>query len=175
MSDERVDGYAEAMLAVAGAEGDSQAIEDELFQFAQALGSSDELRSTLNDDAVPVERRQQIVEDLVQGQASSATRGLISMVVAAGRAEDLPQIIERVGQLGAEQRNKSVAEVRSAVPLDADQQQRLAAALKSSTGKDVEIRVVIDESVMGGLITQIDDEVIDGSVRSRLGQLREAF
>ena len=78
-------------------------------------------------------------------------------------------------QLGANQRGKVLAEVRSAVPLTDDQKGRLADALNRSTGKDVEVAVVVDESVLGGLVTRIDDQVIDGSVRSRLSQLREAF
>jgi F-type H+-transporting ATPase subunit delta len=68
-----------------------------------------------------------------------------------------------------------VAEVRSAVPLSADQTTRLAAALATATGKAVEIKVVIDPSVLGGLVTQIGDTVIDGSVRHRLNQVREAI
>jgi F-type H+-transporting ATPase subunit delta len=61
------------------------------------------------------------------------------------------------------------------VELTEDQKTRLAAALKQRTGKDVEIIVVIDPSVIGGIVTQIGDTVIDGSVRQRLSQLRESF
>jgi F-type H+-transporting ATPase subunit delta len=68
-----------------------------------------------------------------------------------------------------------VAEVRSAIPLTAAQEEQLAAALRVATGKDVEVKVIVDESILGGLVAQIGDQVIDGSVRARLGQLREAF
>ena len=71
--------------------------------------------------------------------------------------------------------NRVVAEVRSAVDLDDDQKRRLAASLKQATGKDVDIVVVIDPSVMGGVVTQIGDTVIDGSIRARLSKLRESF
>ena len=68
-----------------------------------------------------------------------------------------------------------MAEVYSVIELTEDQQVRLASSLQSATGKEVEIKVIIDESVMGGLLVQIEDEVIDGTVRTRLKQLREAF
>jgi len=68
-----------------------------------------------------------------------------------------------------------VAEVRSAIPLTDDQKHRLGTALKQATGKDVTVKVVIDPKVLGGVVTQIGDEIIDGSVRSRLSQLRNAF
>jgi F-type H+-transporting ATPase subunit delta len=66
-----------------------------------------------------------------------------------------------------------VAEVRSAVPLDEDQRTRLAAALGRATGRAVDVKVVIDPEVLGGVVAQVGDTVIDGSVRARLDELRE--
>ena len=175
MSDEKIQGYARAILAVASAESNGAQIEDEIYRFSQVLQSSEELKSTLSDASIPSARRQQIVEDLLDGQATQTTLALVSMIVAAGMGSDIKAIADRVIGLGAESRDKAVAEVYSVVDLSSDQQQRLAAALKSATGKDVEMKIIIDESVMGGLLVQIEDEVIDGTVRTRLKQLREAF
>ncbi len=63
--------------------------------------------------------------------------------------------------------------MRSAVPLDAAQQERLAAALSHATGKRVEVKVIVDENVLGGIVARIGDTVIDGTVRRRLAQLKE--
>ena len=175
MSDEKIQGYARAILAVASAESNGAQIEDEIYRFSQVLQSSEELKSNLSDASIPSARRQQIVEDLLDGQATQTTVALVSMIVAAGMGSDIKAIADRVIGLGAESRDKAVAEVYSVVDLSSDQQQRLAAALKSATGKDVEMKIIIDESVMGGLLVQIEDEVIDGTVRTRLKQLREAF
>lgn len=175
MSADRVSSYAEALVAVVQAEGDLAASEDELFAVAQALAGSDELREVLADRRIPAARRQQIVEDLLEGQAAEATVALVSMVVGAGRGSDLVRIIEAAVERSAGLRNKAVAEVRSAIALSDDQQQRLAEALRQATGKDVTVKVIVDPSVMGGLVTRIGDEVIDGSVRTRINQLREAF
>ena len=175
MSDEKIQGYAQAILAVASAESNGAQIEDEIYRFSQVLQSSEELKSTLSDASIPSARRQQIVEDLLDGQVTQTTVALVSMIVAAGMGSDIKAIADRVIGLGAESRDKAVAEVYSVVDLSSDQQQRLAAALKSATGKDVEMKIIIDESVMGGLLVQIEDEVIDGTVRTRLKQLREAF
>ena len=175
MADSRVTGYAEALFAVATAEGDLGAVEDELFRFAQALRSDDQLGSTLADQGVPVSRRQQVVEDLLGGKASATTTALVSMVVGAGRATDLPAIVDALVERSAASRNKSVATVRSAIDLTAEQRNRLASAINTRTGRDVEIRVVIDPTVLGGVVTEIGDDIIDGSVRRRLNQLRESF
>ncbi len=175
MTDERSHSYAEALLAVARSEGATAEVGDELFRFARVLEGNDELRTTLTDQQLPVSRRQQIVEDLLGGRAHPITTTLVSMVVGAGRARDLPAIIDDLVQLSAAEGNKEVAEVRSAVELSDDQKQRLVAALEAATGKKVELKVVVDPSVLGGLVAQVGDTVIDGSVKTRLQQLQTAF
>jgi F-type H+-transporting ATPase subunit delta len=175
MADDRTLAYAEALFAVARAEGTLGEVEDELFRFSQTLSGSDELREALTDARIPASRRQQIVEDLLGGKASSTTVALVSMVVGTGRAHDLPAIIRQIVEMSAVAANKEVAEVRSAVPLSEDQRDRLAKALNEATGKQVEVKVVVDPSVLGGIVAQVGDTVIDGSVRSRLDQLRNAL
>ena len=72
-----------------------------------------------------------------------------------------------------QERRRAVAEVRSAVPLTADQVERLRDALNRATNKEVEIKVVVDPSVLGGVVARVGDVVIDGSVRHRLEQMKE--
>lgn len=170
MSD-TIDAYAAALLAVLRAEGDTGA-DDEILRFAQALEANDELRNTLVDPHVPAATRQQIVEDLLQGKASDVTTAAVSLVVGAGRAGDFPAIARTLVAKLAAASGRDVAEVRSAVALSEDQMSRLAASLKQATGKDVDVRVTVDPSVLGGIVTTIGDTVIDGSVRSRLAQVK---
>ncbi|HLM64256.1 MAG TPA: ATP synthase F1 subunit delta [Acidimicrobiales bacterium] len=175
MADDRTLAYAEALFSVARAEGTLGEVEDELFDFSQTLSGSDQLRDALTDPHIPASRRQQIVEDLLGRRASSTTVALVSLVVGTGRSRELPAIIRELVEMSAREANKEVAEVRSAVPLTADQRDRLTKALNEATGKQVEVRVVIDPSVLGGVVAQIGDTVIDGSVRSRLDQLKNAL
>ncbi len=168
----RIEAYARAAFEVARAEGDLDEIEDELFRFARAFEGSDELRETLTDAAIPVGRRLGVIADLLGAQASQATVSLVNLVVTAGRARDLPAIVDRVVELAAAERQHVVAEVRSAVPLDEGQRTRLAEALGRATGKSVEVKVLVDPSVLGGLVAEIGDTVIDGTVRTRLDRLR---
>ena len=146
---DRVDGYAAAILEVARAEGSLDAVSDELFQFALVLQRSDQLRQTLTDQSLPPDKRQAIVEDLLGPKASPLTVQLISFVV--------------------------VAEVRTAVDLDDEQRRRLTEALERATGKKIELKVIRDPTVIGGVVARVGDTVIDGTVRHRLEQLREAL
>ncbi len=172
---ERSDLYADAFLAVLAAEGGVNERQDELFRVARVIEGNEELRSALSDPHIPAAKRQQIVEDLLEGKAGPATVGLVSLVVATGRIKDLSEIVDSLLALTAARGEKVVAQVRSAVELTDDQRRRLAESLKASTGKDVDVIVVVDPSVMGGLVTQIGDTVIDGSIRARLSKLRESF
>ena len=170
---ERVEAYAQGFIRVARAEQQRTAVEDDLFRFARALEANDELRGALGDRTVPPERRIAIVEELMGGVGVPVSVGLVSMVVGADRAGELPAVVDRFLELSAEERRHDVAEVRAAVPLDDRLRERLAKALSDATGKQVEVKVVVDPSVLGGIVARIGDTVIDGTVRHRLEQLKE--
>ncbi len=169
----RVDAYARAIYEIVAAEGFLAEAEDELFRFARTFEANDDLRMALSDPGIPAARRQAVVEDLLGGKALIASKAIASFIVGIGRASHLPEIIDRFVELSAESRSREVAEVRSAVALSDEQVSRLAAALGKATGKQVEVKVVVDDSVLGGIVARIGDIVIDGSVRNRIDQLKE--
>ena len=172
MSDQRIDGYARALFEIARAEGSIDEVEDELFRFARSYESSDALRNALIDEQIPAAKRQAIIEDLLGGKATRTTVQLVSMVVGSGRSRELPAIIDKVVARASSAKQLEVAEVRSAVALTPDQETRLAAAITNATGKQVNLKVVVDPAVLGGLVATIGDTVIDGSVRTRIDQLK---
>ena len=172
MSDPRIDGYARGLFEIARAEGTLDEVEDELFRFARSYESSDALRGALTDELIPAERRQTIVEDLLGGKATATTTQLVSLVVGSGRARELPAIIDRLVARASSSKDLEVAEVRTAVPLSDDQKTRLAAALANATGKQVNLKAIVDPSVLGGIVATVGDTVIDGSVRTRIDQLK---
>ena len=172
MSDSRIDGYARGLFEIARAEGNLDEVEDELFRFARQVESSEALRNALTDQFVPAARRQSLVEELLGAKATATTTQLVSMVVGSGRGRDLPAIIDSLVARASSAKNLEVAEVRSAVALTDDQQDRLKAALANATGKQVNLKVIVDPSILGGIVATVGDTVIDGSVRTRVDQLK---
>src|SRR3954469_20648204 len=172
---DRTDGYARGIFDIAQAEGSLDKVENELFQFSQLFQDNEQLREKLTDQSLPVEKRQAIVEDLLDQKATPLTVNLISFIVGAGRARELPDIADRLVQRAAAARQREVAEVRSAIMLDQEQQRRLTEALEKATGKKIELKVIQDPSVLGGVVARVGDTVIDGTVRRRLDQLRETL
>jgi F-type H+-transporting ATPase subunit delta len=97
----------------------------------------------------------------------------VNFVVGAGRSADLPAIADRLAERAAAERDRAIAEVRTATPLDEATVSRLEVALSRATGKQVEVKTVIDPTVLGGIVTRVGDTVIDGSVRQRFTELRD--
>ena len=168
-----VKGYAQALLAVAEAEDDLGTVENELFAFAKVLERDGRLQEALTDPALPVENKRALVKELLGDRANLHTVSILGFLIEQGRAKELGQIVDGLAELAAERRKHVVAEVRSAVPLTQERRKKLAQALSKATGKNVEITVVIDPAVIGGILARVGDEVFDGTVRTRLEDARE--
>jgi F-type H+-transporting ATPase subunit delta len=172
MSSVKIEAYATALFEIAQADGTLALVEDELFRVARAFESNEQLRNTLSDSTIPADRRQQVAEQLLGAKASNTTTQLVSLVIGSGQVRDLPAIVDSLVKRASSEKQQEVAEVRSAVALSDDQKTRLTAALTKVTGKPVNLKVVIDPSVLGGLVAVVGDEVIDDTVRTRLDQLK---
>jgi F-type H+-transporting ATPase subunit delta len=174
MSDDRINGYAQGIFEMARAEGNLERVEDELLSVARAVETAPELRSNLTDPQLPLDKKQGIIDELLAGRASSLTVGVIQLLVGQGRASELPAIATAVAAAAAASRDKELAEVRSAVPLDDETVERIAAALGRATGRTVEVKVVVDPDLIGGVVARVGDTVIDGSIAKRMDSLRQA-
>jgi F-type H+-transporting ATPase subunit delta len=170
-----VSGYATALVAVAEAEGVTRKVEDELYTFAKATDQNAQLRQALTDQTLPVENRQALVRDILGARAHPVTVHLISFVIESGHARDLSKIADAFVEIAATSRQHAVAEVRTAVALTDAQRTRLEEALSRATGRTVEAKVIVDPTVVGGVIARVDDLVFDGSVSGRLEDAKHAF
>ncbi len=170
-----ISGYAAALLAVARAEGDADRISDELYRVSREVSRSNELRETLSDARIPVDRKLGIVSDLLGERVSEKTVALVDMLVSTGRIRDFEAIADRITELLARAEEQVVAEVKSAIELDKAMRDRLAEKLTEAIGKPVTLQVIVDPELIGGVVARVDDTVFDGSVRSRLRELREAW
>lgn len=175
MSNPQVDAYVTAMFEVATANQALAAVEDEMFRLARAYETSDALRSTLTDGTLPIERRQRVIEELLGGKANNVTVQLAAMLIGTGHASMLPQVADALVKRASSTKQLEVAEVRSAVALTDDQKNRLRDALSKATGKQLNLKVVVDPNVIGGLVATVGDEVIDDTVRTRLDQVKARF
>ncbi len=173
---DRTEAYARALLEVARAEGMLGEVEDDLFRFARVFEGNDDLRMALTDPSLPADRRMAVVEELMGGKALNVSAALASFVVGIGRADELPAIVgpvrrARGGRARARGGRGPQRGGARREPAARDSPPRLSQA----TGKQVEVKVIIDEKVLGGVVARIGDTVIDGTIRHRLEQLKETI
>jgi F-type H+-transporting ATPase subunit delta len=168
----RVTGYAAAVFETVSTE-ELEEIEDQLFRFARTVEASRELRGALGDRDLPVSVRQGIVEDLIGEQALPATLRLTAYAIRGGRARDIVATLDAIVVEAARARGWRVARVSSAEEVEDPQRQGLGNALARLTGSPVELQVTIDPTLLGGVVVQVGDLLVDGSARHRLDQLKE--
>jgi F-type H+-transporting ATPase subunit delta len=172
---DRVTGYAAGIFEIARAEDQLERVQNELLQIARAFRSSDELRDSLSNPQLPADRKSAIVNGLLESRASELTIAFVNFLVGLGRASSLPDIVDELAETAAAAVNREVAEIRTAIELDPATVERVVAALARQTGKRLEPKVIVDPSVIGGIVARVGDTVIDGSVQKRLSGLREAL
>lgn len=175
MTTQQVNAYVSAMFDIASANDAVAVVEDEMFRLARAFESNEGLRSSLSDATLPIDRRQKIVEQLLGGKANNVTVQLASLLVGTGHIALLPQVADALVKRASSEKQLEVAEVRSAIELSDTQKARLADALSKATGKKLNLKVVVDPNVIGGLVATVGDEVIDDTVRTRLDQVKSRF
>ena len=161
-----------AICAWADSDGLLDEVEDELFRFARIVGGNPDLRYALSNQFVPAEARRGIVTDLLDGKVAGPTLRLISQAAAYPRGRTVDNNLEEYAGLAADLRQRLVAEVHVVAELTTQQRSRLVAALSAAYGHDVHLNVVIDPELVGGMTVRIGDELINGSVESRLAAVR---
>lgn len=165
-----------AGAAMRGAEaaGDLDDVEDELFRFARLLEREPALRSALTDPGLPDERKTALLGDLLSG-AKPTMRQLVELAVTRRRTGSLEKALDELSELAARRRQRYVAQVRVAAPLDPAQEQRLGASLARIYGREVDLQVDVDPSVIGGVEVRVGDEVLNGTVARSLENVRRSL
>ena len=172
MSTGTAQAYAEAVHAIAAAEGALEIVQAELASIADVVSADPAIVQRLSDRQLPVEQRLRLLEGGVLATAHPATRAALAMLIAAERFGHLRDVTTALSERSAAAVGRTYAEVQVAQPLTDAQATALQAALERATGAELTMRVTVDPSVVGGVRARVGDTVIDGSVARRLSQLR---
>lgn len=152
---------------VRSAGNDSARLADELHAYAQAVNDNPSLRDALSDPARSIADKAALVTGLLEGKALPATIALAKQALA-GTYRTLPVALKTYQQVAAQVHGERVATVRVAHPLADAEKQRLSDALSRQYDRPIHLNEVVDPSVIGGIRVEIGDDVIDGTVASRI-------
>ncbi len=166
---------AQAAFTVADSDGTLDRVEEEIFRFGRAADASADLQMTITDPSLTAATKSAVVRDVLGGRAAPTTELLLEYLAGHLRGRRVDDAAALLSELAAAQRERVVAEVRSAVGLDADQRRRLAEGLSRLQGRQVRLNIAIDPDVLGGISVRIGGEVIDGTVANRLEQARRTL
>ncbi len=168
--------YARALFGLARDDGAVEPIRGELEQLAGLFAQSPELHDSLFRPLHPVEQRRGVLEGVCrQLGASDTLRHFAAFLVDQRRLIDFDAIRDEYGRLADDAAGRTQAHVVSATPLSDAQRERLTRALRARTGREVELEVTLDPSLIGGAIASVGTLVIDGSLKTQLQQLRTSL
>lgn len=159
----------EADIAAADGRRKLDEVEDELFRLDRVLAVERELSDKLSDRNIPLAARQELLHGLLQGKADPVTVRLAERAVD-GRGRSLAASLRSYQVAAAARRNASIATVRVAADLSEAERTRLSEALGRQYGRDIQLNVIVDPKVVGGVRVDIGDEVIDGTIAARLDE-----
>lgn len=145
---------------------------DELLAVAAAIDGSHELELSIGNKLGDPARKAALVERLFSGRLSDAALAIVDHLVSNPRGRRVSAALRAAAATAADEGGTELATVAAASPLSAEQQDRLTRLLERSAGRPVQVTTVIDPSLVGGVRIQLGDHIIDGSVRSRLDDLR---
>ena len=165
--------YANAMADIALAQGAAEPAAKELHEFGAAYRQSHELRTFLASPAVSVRTKHAVIEKIVGRLGTSKIiRNFLFVLADHRRTNLIPEVIVAFHKVLRQRQGVAEAEVSSAIELSAVQKKEMAATLARLTGKKIEAKYALDPALLGGAVVRIGDTIYDGSLRSRLNEMR---
>ena len=166
--------YAQAVYQIALEREEPDTWVEDLQAMAAALEDRD-LLELLDAPQVPAAHKTRAIGQVIGDSVEPLALNLVSLLATRGQAHLLPGILEQYVRLLDRHRGVERAEVVSAVPLPADRRDAIAGVLEALVNKRVQLVSIVDPQVLGGFIARVGDQVVDGSVRTRLKEMRRSI
>ncbi len=171
-SDQLIDGIEQIGIRAIAVSSSHADIENELFAFSRAVSSDPELELAVGSKLGDPAGKASLVDSLLKSKADAGTLAVVRHLVQTPRGRRIGELLALAADIVADASGGIVANVTAAAPLTPAQLESLAATLKTQYGREPRIAVRVDPTVIGGLRVQVGDDVIDGTIASRLSELR---
>lgn len=159
-----------ALIKRAEIGGEIAEVEDQLFKFGRVLDAQPRLSTLLGDYSTPIDGRIALLDKVLGSSANGTVKALLAQTIGLLRGEHADEAALDLAELAVARRGEVVAHVVAAAALTDAQRNRLTAVLARIYGHPVSVQLHVDPNALGGLSITVGDEVIDGSISSRLAQ-----
>ena len=168
--------YAKALFNLALEEGQVEQYGQELGEFVRLLRDLPDLADAVQNPLYPEAARMKVFGSVAdKAELPPIMRSFLELLIQKGRLQHLDEIEDYYRRLIDEHANVARAQVKAATPLDDQVIQEIAASLEKMTGKKIAVEFEQDPSLIGGVVAQIGDLVLDGSVRRQLLNIKETL
>ena len=164
--------YAGAIFEIALKQNTLDRTLDDVQQMAQVFAHRT-LAYLLNEPKISAKRKEAAIRQALSGKVLPTSLNLALLVVQRELVEVMPNLARELEQLVLDYKNQAVALVTTATPIDDAQKDLIKQALEKKTGKTILIESKVQPDILGGVVARVGDQVIDGSIRSRLNALRQ--
>ena len=165
----------EALFAGAERADELADVEDELFRFGHIVSGNPSLAAALSDSTAALDRRSTLVDQLLDGKAKPVTARLAKLALRGFGGRGFDASLTRLVELAAARRERQVAYVTTATPLDDAAEELLAGKLSRMYGRQISLKVDVDPSIIGGARVRVGADLWDATVSRRLAEARKAL
>ncbi len=164
--------YAQALYQDALQKNCVDRVDEDVLMVQESIDGSPELARFFQDPILTADKKISVVDALFTDRVHDVTHALLKLLVEKGREGLFMQVAEAYRAMRDKQQGIVEAQVRAALPLSAEDQQKITTGIEAMTGKKVRLNATVDPKILGGLIIRVGDTVYDGSVLHQLGTLR---
>lgn len=168
--------YATALFELAKDAKQLDGLDSDVATLSEALTSSADLTSMINSPVYTRAEQGAAIAGVAKAmELSDLTANTLKLMATKRRLFVLPEMLNSIRALIAEEKGEVTADVTVAKPMSKKQSDDLATALKKAVGKDVNIETTVDESLIGGLVVKVGSRMIDSSIRAKLNKLQNVM
>lgn len=168
--------YAEGLGASIADGGDLERAVDALAAVCEVYESVQDIHSALSNPAISLEQRLGVLRELLSKIDTPSEVGrLLEVMLRRGRIGLIPDVAAVLSELADRRLGRTRVQVSTALPMDPAQEERFAAQLRKYTGQDVRMECTVDPALLGGAVARFEDTVLDGSIRTRLDNMKKAL
>ncbi|MDF2503795.1 F0F1 ATP synthase subunit delta [Clostridium sp.] len=165
--------YAAALYKIASAKNKTKEYIEDLKQINEFINKNKELNQVINNPKISTSKKKEVFINIFKGNIDAELLSFLLILIDKKRIDELTGIIVQMEKVDLENHNQIIAEVKTVIPLNDSERTSLVDKLKAKYNKSIILKEIVDESIIGGVYVRIGDDVIDGTIKNKLEEMKK--